>query len=122
MDTASTNYNSKPKLTTDVIDTIEENLEGTSVFWKQLGYEDGHFELTFVAEETDEPAQVIANFFEQDVFDNITYTGFEENDETSGYALASREVNGYEFVVSFDMREVELEEDAAAEEAPADAS
>ena len=122
MDTASTNYNSKPKLTTDVIDTIEENLEGTSVFWKQLGYGDGHFELTFVAEETDEPAQVIANFFEQDVFDNITYTGFEENDETSGYALASREVNGYEFVVSFDMREVELEEDAAAEEAPADAS
>ena len=122
MDTATTNYQSMPKLTTDVIDTIEDNLQGTSVFWKELGYADGHFELTFVAENEEEPDEVIANFFEQDVFDNITYTGFEENETTSGYVLANQETNGYVFTVMFDMREAEIEEDAAAEEAPADAS
>ena len=56
------------------------------------------------------PAKVVENFVKQDIFDNITYTGFEfkEAEENSE--------NGYTFTVSFDMRKVEpVVDDTTAE-------
>ncbi len=116
--TAHTNFESLPVFTTETIENIDANFEGTDAYWSSLGYGDGHFELECLCESVDSPSAVVANFFEQDIFDNITYTGFGEEDvDDSAMSVETM----YGFSLTFDMRETELEEDAAAEPA-ADAS
>lgn len=103
IDTAVTNYESLPVFTTDVIKDIEANFSGTSVDWTELSFDNGEMSMTCVARSNDEPAKVIGNFIEQDIFDNVTYNGFtsNESDEESGTA------GGYEFNVTFAVRAVE---------------
>ncbi len=114
IDTASTNYASLPVFNTEVIGNIEENFDGTSAEWTQISYGGGKFTVNCQADNNDEPSQVVANFFEQDIFDNVTYNGF---------ALAEGEEgtpDKYTFTLSFETREVELEsEEADSEDADA---
>ena len=111
VDTAYTNFNSLPKLTTEVIATIEENFEGTGAEWRSLSFGNGAMSLSAVARTHDEPSQVVENFFTQDVFKNVSYTGFSMSDEDG--------VVTYKFSISFDMPEVEEETEEAAEETAA---
>ncbi|MGN0674795.1 MAG: pilus assembly protein PilM [Oscillospiraceae bacterium] len=110
LDVAATNYNSLPVLTTQFFEDIEANFKGTDVDWVEVTYGDGAATVRCIAQKNDEPATVVGNFFEQDIFDNITYTGFKKSDDNDNGAAS-----GYEFTISFDIREVELEEDAAEE-------
>lgn len=109
VNTAVTNYKSLPVLTTQVLDDIEANFKGTSVRWNTLTYGNGAVSIACFAKENDEPAEVVGNFFEQDIFDNITYTGFTYTEEEVAEGVAAE--IGYEFTISFDIREVELPED-----------
>lgn len=114
IDIAYDNYGSLPMLTSDVVKDIEANFNGTSADWTTITYGDGAFTVECIADRNNEPAEVIGNFFEQDIFDNVTYNGFslEEDDEAG---------DGYTFSISFDMRPVEPEpEEDGAEEAAAE--
>ena len=113
VNTAYTNYKSLPKFTTEVIDNIEANFEGTSVEWTDIGFEDGYLNLTCIADKTDEPSIVVENFINQDIFKNVTYTGYKGNDGDSG-------VMTYEFKLEFCMSEVEEAEESAEAEPAAE--
>ena len=108
IDTAVTNYESLPVLTTDVISDIEANFTGTSVRWTTLSFGNGAMSVTCTARDNDEPAEVVGNFFEQDIFDNITYNGFEYKESETEEGAAAQA--GYEFTITFDMREAERPE------------
>ncbi len=112
VDKAFTNFNSKPKFTSKVIEDIEANFQGTSVEWTSMSFGDGYMELTCKADKTDEPGTVIENFFNQEIFKNVTYTGYQmEEDNSTGSKK-------YTFQIKFDMAEVEAETEEGAE-APA---
>lgn len=111
IDIAYDNYGSLPMITTDVIDEIEANFNGTSVTWTSITYGDGFFTVQCTANKNDEPSKVVGKFFEQDIFENVTYNGFSSNEDSETGKV------GYEFTVSFSIRPVEPEpEDAAAEQ------
>ena len=110
---AFTNFNSMPKFTSEVIENIEANFEGTSVAWTNLSFGDGMIKLTCKADKTDEPANVVENFFNQDIFKNVTYNGFEAEENQQSSDLK------YTFNIEFEMPEVEAETEEGAEAAPA---
>ncbi len=110
IDIAHTNYSSLPKFTTEVINNIEANFEGTSVDWTSISFGNGAMELICRANETDEPSIVIENFINQDIFKNVTYTGYSEQEDEGAIS--------YEFNISFDIPEVEEEAEEGAEAAP----
>ncbi|MBD5139297.1 MAG: pilus assembly protein PilM, partial [Ruminococcus sp.] len=110
VDIAYDNYGSLPMLTTDVIKDIEANFSGTSVKWNTIAYGNGFFTVTCTADRVNEPAEVIGKFFEQDIFENVTYNGFSESEDRDTGAT------GYEFTISFSMRPVEPEPAEDAEQ------
>ncbi len=105
VDTAVKNYESLPVLTTDVIRDIEANFSGTGVDWTNISFGNGAMSVTATARDNDEPAEVVGNFFEQDIFDNITYNGFSSSggDDEAGTA------DSFEFTITFDIRPIEPE-------------
>ena len=107
--TAKTNYESMPKLTTDVINDIDENFRGTRAQVKTIAFSNGSYNLSCISDTVDAPSEVVANFVEQDIFDNVTYTGFSSAGEEGS--------SSYEFTVTFVAREVPEPE---PEEAPAE--
>lgn len=104
VETAKYIYDTQPKLTSEVIDTIDENFKGTSAKVLTYEYGEGVFSVSCEATDNDDPSQVVANFMEQDVFDNVTYTGYSGGDEENGQKK-------YAFEISFDMRKVVPETD-----------
>ena len=108
---ANGNFKSLPKLTTQAIADIEANLTGTDAMWRKLTYGDGYYEVEFITEDHNVPAKVVENFVNQDIFDNITYTGFSSDTPDEGASLV------YDFIISFETREIEEE---TAEETPAE--
>lgn len=120
IDIAYDNYGSLPVLNTEVIDTINENFNGTGAEITSIAYVNGHFTLTCSAKDSDDPSEVVAKFFEQDVFDNINYTGFSSAAPADATQPTAAAATGYTFTVSFVTREAEPPEepaDATAEEA-----
>ncbi|MBQ3162231.1 MAG: pilus assembly protein PilM [Oscillospiraceae bacterium] len=109
--TANGNFKSLPKLTTQAIADIEANLTGTDAMWCKLTYGDGYYEVDFLTQDHNVPATVVENFVNQDIFDNITYTGFSSDKPEDGAPLV------YDFTISFEAREIEEEN---AEETPAE--
>ncbi|MDE6762638.1 MAG: hypothetical protein K2J73_03035, partial [Oscillospiraceae bacterium] len=103
IDVAYDNYGSLPMITSDVIRDIEANFSGTSVDWTTISYGNGYFTVQCTANRVNEPSEVIGKFFEQDIFENVTYNGFSQSGEEGAGA------SGYEFSVSFSMRPVEPE-------------
>lgn len=128
VDTAVTNYEALPVLTTKVLEDINANFNGTTGKIKTITYGNGAFTLDCSATDNADPAKIVGNFFEQDIFDNVTYTGFTsesgvENEGNSPYVITPTGNDGaFKFNISFDMRPVapeEPEEDTAADEAAA---
>ena len=108
IDTAVTNYESLPMLTTEMIDKINENFPNGSL-WRVMNYGNGSYSLECAADSVELPATVVENFFNQDYFKNITYTGFmlmEDDEETRLFAG-----DAYSFTISFVAPEVEIEEE-----------
>jgi type IV pilus assembly protein PilM len=88
---ASDNYITKPKLSWDVFQNIIDNEYGSDTELDatvtSLGYADGFWTVTCHAEDTYGPSRFIANMYEQDIFREITY---------SGYALEEEQLQGLE--------------------------
>jgi len=64
----------------------------------------GSVKITGVAPRYTDPATIAAAFVDQDIFDNIVYTGFASNDANDFGAL------DYEFKIEFDIREIEADD------------
>lgn len=90
---ADENFKSKKVFTTKVLNDIEKNLSKNNTYFNNLAFGEGRIEIKCIAKNNNAPSNVVASFYEQDIFDNITYTGFSETDE------------GYEFTVIIYMRE-----------------
>jgi len=93
-------YTSWPHFTTEVWENIQENLRAHRAEWMQISYSGGRTHVTAVATRYLDPAMVAATFIEQDIFDNVTYTGFDQ----SGEQVV---VGDFQFTISFDIREIE---------------
>ena len=98
-------------LNTQVFEDIEANFSGTGVDWNTLSYGGGHITLDCTAKKNSEPAEAVGRFFEQDIFDNITYNGFSLSEgEAAAEGVAATE-DEFTFTMEFDIREVEVEEE-----------
>lgn len=113
MDTAVTNYEALPVFNTQVFEDIEANFSGTGVRWTKITYGGGHLSIDCTAEKNSEPAEVVGKFFEQDIFDNITYTGFAISEGQTASEVAAATEDEYKFSIEVDIREVEEEEENA---------
>ncbi|MBQ8827012.1 MAG: hypothetical protein IJ007_07960, partial [Oscillospiraceae bacterium] len=102
-------FDSKPVINTELLDLIDANLEGTdaTVITYTLG--DGDITIDCKSTEITDPANIAANFVEQDHFRNITYTGFSHSE-------GENEEDIYTFQIKFDVPEVPVEEEEAAAE------
>ncbi len=118
VNTAYTNYNAAPVFTSQTVKDIEANFAGTTVDWINIAYGDGHFTVDCTAKNIEEPSEVVGKFIEQDIFDNVTYTGFSYSGDSAEGAAAGL----YEFEISFAVRPVEdeAEDEAEADEAEAE--
>lgn len=115
IDIAYDNYNSLPKLTTEQLKNISDNVRGTTAEVSAVSFSNGSYSVSFTSRDVESPANVVNNFFEQDIYDNITYTGFgKEGVEGGG--------EKYTFVISFDAREVESETGEEAVETNAESA
>ncbi|MBR4096423.1 MAG: pilus assembly protein PilM [Oscillospiraceae bacterium] len=111
VDAAYNNYNSLPVFNTEVIENVIANFEGTATTWSSMSFGNGSMSLTAKTPNHNDPSKVVENFFTQDIFDNITYTGFSETGD--------KDEKEFEFTVAFEIREVEEETEEAAEETAA---
>lgn len=94
-------FDTRPVFTTQVLADIEENFKGTSAEILSYNFDSGLISLNCKADKNSDPAVVIANFMEQDIFDNVTYTGFSESN--------SEGQTSYDFIVSLEIRKPEPE-------------
>ena len=101
-------FDSQPVFTTQVLADIESNFKGTTAEILSYSFEEGAVMLNCKADKNTDPSVVIANFIEQDIFDNVTYTGFKNAKDENG-------TDSYEFMVTFAVRtpEPETEEKGA---------
>ncbi|MGN0609027.1 MAG: type IV pilus biogenesis protein PilM [Oscillospiraceae bacterium] len=97
-------FDTQPIFTTQVVSDIEENFKGTSAEIISYSFSEGYITLNCQADKNSDPAVVIANFVDQDIFDNVTYTGFSEADAAEGAGTV------YKFTVYLCIREPEVEE------------
>ncbi|MBQ2824599.1 MAG: pilus assembly protein PilM [Oscillospiraceae bacterium] len=97
-------YEAHPVLDTQVVSDIRANYEGTSAEILSMNISNGFINVIASVDDNTEPAAIAAKFVEQDIFDNITYTGFNfAGDEA---------VDVYEFQLTAQMREIPEEETA----------
>jgi type IV pilus assembly protein PilM len=97
--TADLNFRSQPKFTSEILEQIEENLRPFRAEWMEMSYSQGFISLTIVASNYLDPAQIAATFVEQDIFDNVTYTGFSYDDSEEGSS------HPYSFDMTIQVRE-----------------
>lgn len=103
-------FDTQAIFTTEVLADIESNFDGTSAEIISYSFNEGAITLRCKATKNSDPSVVIANFVEQDIFDNVTYTGFTNAQSADGS-------DAYEFTVSFAVRTPEPEAaDETAEE------
>ncbi len=99
-------FDSLPIISTEVRNTMEENFKGTDAKIDSYSFERGTIDLVCSADKNETPSKVVANFVEQDMFDNITYTGYRstEDSETGKESFA--------FNIKLSVKEVEQEPEA----------
>lgn len=99
-------FDSLPIISTEVRNTMEENFKGTDAKIDSYTFERGTINLVCSADKNETPSKVVANFVEQDMFDNITYTGYRstEDSETGKESFA--------FNIKLSVKEVEQEPEA----------
>lgn len=102
-------FDSLPVFSTEVLSTIEENFSGTDAKIASYIFSSGSISLSCTATDNQTPAKVIANFVEQDAFDNIIYTGY-------SYAEGEEGAKGYyKFSVELSVKEVVPETEQTTE-------
>ena len=108
IETALLVFDSRPVINSELLDTIDANVEGTDteILTYELG--EGSISISCKTSEITDPANIVANFVEQDHFRNITYTGFAKD---SGEGEAAE----YSFSIEFDIPEKPAEEEAEEE-------
>ncbi|MGN1137317.1 MAG: type IV pilus biogenesis protein PilM [Oscillospiraceae bacterium] len=109
--TAKSYFDSRPVFSTEVRDVMEENFKGTDAEIVSYGFENGYIKLVCKADDNQTPSKVVANFVEQDAFDNITYTGYSSREDGD----TGKEV--FEFDISLCIKEVEPEAEETTGEA-----
>jgi type IV pilus assembly protein PilM len=102
-------FDTQPIFTTEVQTNIEANFTGTTAKVLSYSFSDGAITLQCEATNNNDPSKVIANFIEQDIFDNVTYTGFSNAEGDDGSS-------NYTFSVSLQIREPETEQEESTEE------
>ncbi len=126
-------FDTLPVFTTEVMDKVYEIFEGTTAEITTITYGEGFFSLSCQASDNYAPSEIAEKFVKQDVFDNITYTGFTHN--TKEVPLSSpitktnadgtleevetETVDVYNFEITFNMRKVipEVSEEVTDENA-----
>lgn len=109
LDNAKSYFDSLPVFSTEVRTQLEENFKGTDANIVSYNFENGNIRLNCKATDNNTPSKIVANFIEQDIFDNITYTGY---DNTENADTAKDE---FEFNIELCMKEVEPEAEESAE-------
>jgi type IV pilus assembly protein PilM len=102
-------FDTRPVFTTEVKKEIEDNFSGTKAEILTYSFESGAISLSCKATDSNAPSQVVENFIKQDIFENVTYTGFE------GTAVEGSTSSEYTFSISMSMKVPETEEDTADE-------
>ncbi|MCL2053818.1 MAG: pilus assembly protein PilM [Oscillospiraceae bacterium] len=102
-------YESHPHFTTEQWNDINDILRRNRAEWLEFSYAAGRVTLLLGVPQSTDPAIIAEAFVEQDIFDNIIYTGF--NDVTDSEIPSVR----YEFRLIFDIREAETEEASTPE-------
>ncbi|MGN0603961.1 MAG: type IV pilus biogenesis protein PilM [Oscillospiraceae bacterium] len=107
---AKSYFDSRPVFSTEVKATIDENFKGTDAKIVSYDFKEGEIRLSCQADDNQTPSKVVANFVEQDAFDNITYIGYSFTEDKD----TSKEV--FEFNITLTIKEVEPEIEESAEE------
>ena len=95
-------YDAHPVLDTQVVSDVKANYEGTSAEILSMSISNGYISVLASVDKNTEPAAIAAKFVEQDIFDNVTYTGFAFTGDES--------TDAYEFLLTAQMREIPEEE------------
>ncbi len=95
-------YESHPEISTQVVSDIEANFEGTSAEILSMNISNGYIAIAATTDDNNDPSAIAAKFVEQDIFDNVTYTGFNFTGDEA--------IDSYEFMITAEMREIPDEE------------
>ncbi|MDR0975131.1 MAG: pilus assembly protein PilM [Ruminococcus sp.] len=123
--TASDNFITKPKLLWENIENIRANETGPDgredAVISSLAYNNGSWLISCKSEDSYGPSRFIQNMYEQDIFREITYSGYSKVDpEESADPEAAAGETTYNFSVSFIQQpNLTPAEQAAADEAAA---
>lgn len=110
IETAKRCFDSKPVFSTDMLGQLEENFRGMDAEITSYSFSSGAIHLDCIADDNQTPSKVVAKFFEQDIFDNITYTGYSFTESDTGSN------DQYSFSIDLDVREIEPEPEEGTEE------
>ena len=123
----TTAFDSMPVLKTEVFNDVEGCFSSVKgAYWNELAYDSGIFVITGVTEDIDAPHQVAQNLFDLDKYDNVTYVGFDESQESDDAASALSGLHKFEITIQLRQNiapEAETqpaETEAAAEEGGAE--
>lgn len=117
---AKRNFDTKPDITSEVMNDIAGILEDNGCMWSSCTLGDGVLEFECVTGNDDDaitkPDIVVGQIYELDKYDNITYNGFALAESDIGGITDAVEGEYYEFTVSITLRANELESLDEAEE------
>ncbi len=103
---SDSNFKTHHKLTSQIARDVNEQFRRNNCDVTVFSYYDGYVSITVIADSYDDPANAVKALIEEDLYDNVTYTGF-------NYVEADEFLNErFEFIVSFDIREKVIEEPA----------
>ncbi|MCD7729954.1 MAG: pilus assembly protein PilM [Oscillospiraceae bacterium] len=102
--TAKDIFDTQPIITSQVVKDLESNFSGEKAEILSYTFSEGEISLSCKATDNNAPSNVVANFIEQDIFDNVTYTGFSYREDENGS-------DSYTFTINLEIRVPAVEED-----------
>ena len=109
---AKYNYDSLPMLTSEQFKKVEQVFYDAGCNGLQFAYEDGQYQLTGYCDEPTIPAAVVQSIYELDMFDNITYPGYEYNLSEGGMdgnVMSIFDLSVYKFEVTANIKSSSVE-------------